>query len=290
MNIASRGKSSKEAEKPQGPVLSNGGGLDLTFVGAGSAFSKKYYQNNILIVKGTVHVLVDCGSRAPQSLALLGIGSSQIDRFLITHTHADHIGGLEEIMLTNRFMSHRKPKIIITDKLRKILWDQSLRGGASWNAVIDGHPLGFDDFWVQEKPLAVKGADREYSVWKEGGLEIGLYRTKHIPDSSAGWKDSFPSYGLLVDGKVLYTSDTRFDRDLVLGMDEAYGLETIFHDCQFYTGGVHASLEELSHLPAKIKAKTWLMHYGDGMEEKRSTIKDLGFAGIAEEWATYSFD
>lgn len=290
MNITSRRKSTKVGGTPPNLALKNQGSLELTFVGAGSAFSKKYFQNNLLIVKGDTHVLVDCGSRAPEALSLLGLKVGDIDRFLITHTHADHIGGLEEVMLTNRYLTHHKPRIILSDKLRKILWEQSLRGGAAWNEVNKGIPLGFEDFWDQEKPRRIRGAEREYSVWTEGDLEIGLFRTKHIPDSALGWEDSFPSYGLLIDRRVLFTSDTRYDRDLVCSLDAEHKLETIFHDCQFFKGGVHAALEEISRLPAKIKAKTWLMHYGDGMEDKREAIKEAGFAGFAEQWATYSFD
>jgi len=53
-------------------ALTNGGELELTFIGSGSAFSKVFYQNNLLIVKGDSHLLVDCGTRAPEALARLG--------------------------------------------------------------------------------------------------------------------------------------------------------------------------------------------------------------------------
>jgi hypothetical protein len=55
----------KEKENRQ-PALSNGGALSLTFIGAGSAFTKKFYQTNLLVVKGNSHLLVDCGTRCPR--------------------------------------------------------------------------------------------------------------------------------------------------------------------------------------------------------------------------------
>jgi ribonuclease BN (tRNA processing enzyme) len=280
---------SKDSIPDLGLGLKNKGDLDLTFIGAGSAFSKKYFQNNLLVVKGDVHILVDCGSRAPEALSRLGLSVTDIGTYLITHSHADHIGGLEEVMLLNRYFAHKRPRIIVTNKLKNILWTMSLRGGAAYNEVKNGSPLAFEDFWEQVPPRRLAKADRELSVVQEGPLEIGLFRTKHIPDSAATWEDSFPSYGLLLDRRVLFTSDTRWDPDLILDMDREYGLETIFHDCQFFKGGVHASLEELSDLPAPIRKKTWLMHYGDKMEEEKAHIAKLGFAGFATEWNTYRF-
>jgi ribonuclease BN (tRNA processing enzyme) len=278
-------------KRGNGPALalSNGGDLEITFIGSGSAFSKKFFQNNILVVKGDVHILVDCGSRTPEALASLGLSVTDIGTYLVTHSHADHIGGLEEVMLLNRYAAHKRPRIIVTDKLKRILWTMSLRGGASYNEVKNGSPLVFEDFFEQVPPRRIPKADREFAVVQEGPLEIGLYRTKHIPDAATGWEDSFPSYGLVFDRRVLFTSDTRFDPDLVLDMDRQYGLETIFHDCQFFKGGVHASLEELATLPASIKAKTWLMHYGDGIEEQRDKAARLGFAGFAAERHSYRF-
>src|SRR5512145_990534 len=94
--------------------LKNDGHLGLTFIGSGSAFSKRFFQTNVLIVKGNTHLLVDCGSRAPEALYKLGRSVTEIENMLITHSHADHIGGLEECMLLNRYAAKRKASIVIT--------------------------------------------------------------------------------------------------------------------------------------------------------------------------------
>ncbi len=274
---------------PEPATLVNDGELSLTFIGAGSAFSKKYYQNNLLIVKGQDHLLVDCGTRTPEALAALGLSVTNIKNYLITHTHADHIGGLEEVMLLNRYFARQKAAIVVTPRLRDILWSWSLRGGAAYNEVHEGRPLTFEDFWDPIFPRRVRGADRELAVARVGNIELALFRTKHIPDTALSWRDSFPSYGLVIDRRILFTSDSRYDPELVLAMDAAYPLEAIFHDCQLFPGGVHAYLEELAALPPAIKAKTRLMHYGDKVEEFHARIAELGFAGLAEEWRTYRF-
>jgi len=270
-------------------ALTNGGELELTFIGSGSAFSKVFYQNNLLIVKGDSHLLVDCGTRAPEALARLGLSVGAIRNYLITHTHADHIGGLEEIMLVNRYGFKQKASMVVTEKLRRILWSMSLRGGASYNESREGKPLAFEDFWDVITPKPVGGGARELCEARVGSIALRLFRTKHIPDSAPDWRRSFTSYGLIIDRRVLFTSDTRYDPAMVIGLDREYGFETIFHDCQLFTGGVHASLEELAGLPPEIRAKTRLMHYGDKIADFAPRIAELGFAGAAEQWKTYRF-
>jgi ribonuclease BN (tRNA processing enzyme) len=270
-------------------ALANGGDLDLTFIGVGSAFSKKFFQNNLLVVKGDSHLLVDCGTRATEALSLLGLSVGQIANYLITHTHADHIGGLEEVMLVNRYGLRRKTTMVVTDRLRKALWSMSLRGGASFNEEVDGSHLAFEDFWDTIVPRRVRGGDRELCEASVGDIGVRLFRTKHIPDSSPDWSSSFTSYGLILDGRILFTSDTRYDPEMVVSLDAEYGFEAIFHDCQLFTGGVHASLDEIAGLPPSIRARTRLMHYGDKIEDFAPRIAELGFAGIVEQWRTYSF-
>ena len=43
----------------------------------------------------------------------------------------------------HRYAAHRRPRIIVTDKLKRILWTMSLRGGASYNEVKNGSPLRY---------------------------------------------------------------------------------------------------------------------------------------------------
>jgi len=270
-------------------ILSTAGELAITFLGTGSAFSKRFYQTNVVVAKNAVHVLVDCGSRTPEALHRLGIAVTMIDRCLVTHTHADHVGGLEEVMLVNRYGPKRRPSMIITDLLKGILWNQTLRGGAAWNEVHDGKSLSFDDFWVQERPKRLRGTDRELSTITIGNLQIDLFRTMHIPDSADGWEDSFPSYGMIFDRRVFFSSDTRFDPVLLKWAQEQFPIETIFHDVQLFTGGVHASLDELAGLPDSTREKMTLMHYGDKMVEMKDRVRELGFAGLAEQGRTYRF-
>ena len=48
-----------KVSKVQGKLeLKNSGGLSLFFIGAGSAFSKVNFQNNVLFIKGKNHVLM----------------------------------------------------------------------------------------------------------------------------------------------------------------------------------------------------------------------------------------
>ncbi|MEO2176982.1 MAG: MBL fold metallo-hydrolase, partial [bacterium] len=96
--------------------LENDGELLLYFIGTGSAFTKTLSQNNLLIVKGNDHVLVDCGTKCSQSLHKVDLPLSEIENFLITHSHADHIGGLEEAQLHGRYISHRKLNMVINEE------------------------------------------------------------------------------------------------------------------------------------------------------------------------------
>lgn len=269
--------------------LTNGGSLDLFFLGVGSAFTKRHYQTNLLIVKGDEHLLVDCGTKCTQAFYELGMPVTSIRNFLITHSHADHIGGLEEVALMGKYVTKKKPNMIISETYQHILWDMSLRGGCAYNEEEAGDILTFGDFWNVLRPQWIENFPRETYRISLGAIDIVTMRTKHIPDTSSDWQSSFWSCGMVIDGRVLFTSDTRFDPELVIQYDAKFNLEAVFHDCQFYNGGVHASLAELKQLPASIRKKTWLTHYGDNWEQFEEEIAAAGFAGLAKQHVWYEF-
>jgi len=264
--------------------------LSITFIGAGNAFTKKYYQNNALVVKGNDHFLIDCGTRTPEALGMLGLSVTDVRNYLITHSHADHIGGLEEVMLLNRYVAKKKPTMIAPRMYRRFLWKHSLKGGAAYNERVDGKYLRFEDLWDVVDPVRLPDADRELCEATLGSIKIAMFRTTHIPDSAPSWRSSSPSYGVVIDGRILFTSDTRYDPDLFRFLGERYAIEAIFHDCQLFTGGVHASLDELAGLPAGTKAIMSLMHYGDAVDDYADKAAAMGFKGFVKQHEPYVFE
>lgn len=270
-------------------ILKTDGRLRLFFLGVGSAFTKRHFQTNLLVIKGNDHLLIDCGTRCTQSLYTQELSITDIQNFLITHSHADHIGGLEEAALMARYVKKTRPIMIIDETYQHILWDMSMRGGCAYNEEEAGDILTFKDFWEVIRPTHLPEYPRQTFASSCGCINIKMMRTKHIPDSTDNWANSFWSCGVIIDDRVMYTSDTRYDPDLVTYYDDKLELETIFHDCQFFTGGVHASLDELNALPEKVKAKMYLVHYGDNWEQFEDKVKEYGFAGLARQHQGYDF-
>lgn len=270
--------------------LSNSGALSLMPIGCGGAFSKTLYQNNFLVVKGDDHLMIDCGTRTPEALSRLGRPVTDIRNWLITHSHADHVGGLEEVMLMGRYVARKKPRVVVTAEYEKILWNFSLKGGAEFNESHDGVGLSFADFWEIQRPEWLEGFPRETFHTRIGSIDVKAVRTCHYPEQARDWSESAYSIGLILDERILFTGDTKFDPELLESFDKLYHFEYIFHDVQFFTGGVHAGLDELCTLSPSLRERMILMHYPDSFEDHSKRVKQEGFLGFARQGAMYTFD
>ncbi len=102
--------------------------LKITMLGVGNGFSKKIYNNNAFIETTSEKTLIDCGITAWHSLEELGMEIHDIDTIFITHLHFDHSGGLEPVALYSKFISPKKIKLIIPKPIKKILWENVLKG------------------------------------------------------------------------------------------------------------------------------------------------------------------
>lgn len=270
--------------------LTNKGQLSLFTLGCGSAFSRDLGQNNFIIIKGNDHLMVDCGSRTPVRLTALGLKISDIHNILPTHSHADHIGGLEEVMLTNRYVARQKPNVYIETRYQRLLWNESLKGGAAVNERHNGKYLRFEDFCHPVRPTPRPDLPRDAAEFEVGSLNIKIFRTNHFPEQANSWKTAAYSVGMVIDDRILFTGDTKYDSTLVSDIEAHFDIEWIFQDAQFFTGGIHASIDELTQLPESVRSRMLLMHYGDSWTDKVDYVKSLGFHDFAREYSYYDFD
>ena len=269
--------------------LTNDGKLSLFFIGTGNAFTKTSFQTNLLLVKGKEHLLIDCGTLWSYAFENLYNGKiTDIRNLLLTHPHADHIGGVEEMALAGKYITKQKINLIINDEFKKLLWNQSLRGGIQYS---EEGKMTFEDYFNQLKPKQILKKPFEMYEIDAFGMNLKLFRTRHVCTKRDSLKNSQISYGLIIDDKVLFTADTQYNpTQLKFLLDKYKNIEVIFHDCDIkgFSRGVHAAYDELNLLPAEIRAKTYLCHYSEAV----NTIDALvdGFAGLAKHWVYYDFD
>jgi ribonuclease BN (tRNA processing enzyme) len=146
-----------------------------------------------------------------------------------------------------------------------------------------GQKLSFVDFFDVLRPKWQTHAPREIYEVDYEGIHLEMFRTMHIPEQSKSWEESFISYGLMIDGRVFVSGDTRFDMSLINMYQHA---EVLFHDVQFFPGAVHTFLDELKELHPDLKKRMYLMHYAD--DYLKQDISD--FAGWVEAGVRYIFE
>lgn len=271
--------------------LTNDGHLEIFFLGVGAAASERNFQNNFLIIKGNQHLLVDLGSTGQRALKeTAGLAVTDIEWVFPTHSHADHVGGIENMAQLNRyvgipFLKRPKLKMLITEEYQRILWEHTLQGGLQHNeqAAETGRLMQLSDYFNILRPHWEVRQPREVFWYDLGPIHLEIFRTCHIPDMAPSWEASFISYGMTIDNRVFVSCDTKFDHDLIHMYSHS---EVMFHDCQFFPGAVHAPLTDLRGESAEVKAKMYLNHYADNWEKQDIS----GFGGWTQQGVRYIFD
>lgn len=272
--------------------------MKITVIGCGNATSMENFNQSFMLTENGKNLLIDCGGRVPLALHKLGIPVKSIDGIYVSHRHADHIGGLEEIAL-QRYPWQSKPqdirgmpgvlKLYGDAEMLDDLWEHSLSGGLSTIEGVNAqaHTL-FDIHRVS------KNGTFEWEGWS-----FELIQQVHV----FACNTFMPSYGLFMKHstdksrqKVFFTTDCQWYQPKQ--MDNFYkAADIIFQDCEC-TGcntkdrsftsasGVHATYAEIAgwesanarKIAAAEKGKIWLGHYQDYV------LYDKDFFGNDVDW------
>jgi ribonuclease BN (tRNA processing enzyme) len=233
--------------------------LNIQMLGTGSAFAKCYYNTCASIEAAGRTVLIDCGHTTPKSIHAIGKSFADYDALIISHIHADHVGGMEEYAFKMKFIYNRKPQLFVPADLAEPLWENSLKGG-----LLQPGMTTLEDYF--EVNLLSPGQPAELFP----GFVVEPFLTKHIPGKL--------SYSFLINGTLFYSADMTFDAGLLHSLVER-GCKMIFHDCQLRPPGVvHATLDELLTLPEWMQERIWLIHYDDAKPEYEGRTGKMQFA------------
>jgi ribonuclease BN (tRNA processing enzyme) len=254
--------------------------MEIIPLGVGEAFAKTLDQTNFLIRPAEgAPFLLDCGHTAARSLHRLKVPFSTASAVVLSHLHADHIGGLEELGFSGYFGWGTRPILYVPENLLPFLWDQALQAGMGQRLRgADGSffETGLDTYF-EVRPI------RSREPFRLGSVVLTPFPTPHTPGR--------PSWGFRLDDLAtgrgaLLTCDSRLHlRNLA---DFGSAAEVIFHDCQLAVSGdhIHAGLEELRTLPAFLQEKILLVHYAD---DWRDYLDRTGPMQFARQGHAYSF-
>ncbi|MBF0276177.1 MAG: MBL fold metallo-hydrolase [SAR324 cluster bacterium] len=260
--------------------------IKVSFMGVGSAFSRKNSTSSILVESGSIKMLVDCGTPVIKSIQDFGLSFKDITHIFVTHLHADHIGGLEFLALECRFHLKHRPKIVSTASLLKRLWNFSLKGGLEYVEATfgDATPQTLNDYF---ECVSIQ-AEEWFRISTEDPIQLFAHASDHVLGMES-YSLEFSEDPHIKEKTILFTGDTRLDPKLLEHARD--NCQHVLHDCQLFDSGennkfgVHTSYQQLLKLPPEIRQCLWLYHYGD---TPLPDAKNDGFLGFIEHHQSFT--
>ncbi len=235
----------------------------MRWEGTGGALTSRLGDTAFTLSNGKRTLLVDCGSTVYQKLNEEDrLGS--ITDLVLTHSHSDHIGGVERFSFHHHYVLRRDKKVVLhlaSKDFAHDLWEHSLKGGMRYNQE-GGRPI--DPVLETYFRLSIGEKIRIH-----GFPEITFIPTQHTL--------RMENYGLVIGNAVYYSGDT-------VDMPKRTDVRLLFQDVQLFQSGpdvhadIHMPFQRLTRdLPASVKRKMYLVHLGRNWENFDPAAE--GFAG-----------
>ncbi|TPG10157.1 ribonuclease Z [Rhodanobacter glycinis] len=236
----------------------------LHFLGVGAAHAVELGSSAVVLERsGEPLLLIDCG---PDTLDRYLAAYGTLPRALfITHTHMDHVAGLEQLFI-------------------RLWFDQRLRG----NTKVFVH-AGLIP-WLQARVADYPGALAEGGVnfweafrllpctrgfWLDGWWFDVFATRHHVPGTS---------YGLALDGSFVYTGDTRPIPEMLARHAGVSGV--IAHDCSLVGNPSHTGIDDIEReYPDALRSRLLLYHYGSAADGTALAARGYRIAAAGERFA-----
>jgi ribonuclease BN (tRNA processing enzyme) len=233
----------------------------LKFLGVGAAQAVELGASSAVLERdGVPLLLIDCGpDTLDRYLATYGMLPTAL---FITHTHMDHVAGLERLFF-------------------KLWFDERLRGNARLFIHAGLMP------WLQARVADYPGVLAEGGVnfWEAfrlipctrgfwlDGLWFDVFATRHhVPGTSCG---------LALDGSFVYTGDTRPIPEVLAR--HADGAALIAHDCSLIGNPSHTGVDDIEQeYPESLRRQMILYHYGSAADGAALAARGYRVAAAGE--------
>lgn len=213
----------------------------LQFLGVGAAHASALGSSAVVLERGGQPVLlVDCG---PDTLdRYMATYQTLPSAVFITHTHMDHVAGLEQLFFKLWFDPDRRGTTRLFAHAALIPWLQA-RVADYPGALAEGGV----NFWE-----AFRLVPCTRGFWLDG-LWFDVFATRHHAPGT--------SYGLALDGCFAYTGDTRPIPEALARY--AGGSMLIAHDCSLVGNPSHTGIDDIEREYAdNLRSQLLLYHYG----------------------------
>ncbi len=240
-------------------------GLRLLPLGVGNAFSAISYSACLALEAEGCWLLIDCPHPIRKMMrdaalsAGLDLDAADVYAVALTHLHADHVSGLEDLAYYSHFLLQRRLRLLAHPSVSERLWAGHLAAGMQFAKREPGQgdvEYRLADFF-------------ELHDLSDGGpLECGPFAVSTFPATH-----SVPTTAMFVEAagrKFGYSADTAYDPQLIDWLSRA---DLIVHEAN--GGYPHTPYERLAALPDNLRKKMLVVHYPDGFDPPNKEIELL---------------
>jgi len=238
--------------------------LALHFLGVGSAQAVELGSSGAVLERdGAPLLLIDCG---PETLTRYDDAYKSVPRAIyLTHTHMDHVAGLERLFYRAYFDAQLRGTIRLYAHAALVPYLQG-RIADYPNVLAEGNA----NFWDAFRLIPCSRGFWHEHLW------FDVFPTRHHAPMT--------SFGLALRGAFAWTGDTRPVPEQLA--QHAGTREVIAHDCGLVGNPSHTGVDDLEREYADgLRRRMVLYHYGSAAEGAAIAARGYRVAGPGERIA-----